>query len=240
MDPPAVETPFYSEKSVRLPDCWVCYHPLAEELPVRHLPASETGCVTFGCLNNFCKVNDATLVLWAGVLRAVEGSRLILLAPEGSPRQRVLEQFRQHGVGSDRLEFTGMVPRPDYLKLYHRIDLALDTLPYNGITTTCDALWMGVPVVSLAGKTAAGRVGLGILSTVGLPELATRSPEEFVRAATQLAGDLPRLSEMRVGLRHRMETSPLMDAPRFARNVEHAYREMCRAWCMKQCSNPPS
>src|SRR5262249_17466777 len=152
-------------------------------------------------LNNFCKVNEPTVALWGNVMRAVEDSRLILLAPEGSPRQRILDQMRQHGIAGERIEFVGRIPRPDYLRLHHRIDIALDTLPYNGITTTCDALWMGVPLVSLAGHTAAGRAGLGVLSTVNLPELAARSPEEFVRAAENLAGDLPRLAKLRAELR---------------------------------------
>ena len=231
MDPPSVNSPYSSENPVRLPDCWVSYHPLTVEPLVNPLPAANTGHVTFGCLNNFCKVNDPMLELWAGVLRTVEGSRLLLLVPEGSLRQRILDKLSRHGIHIWRIEFTGRLPRNDYLKLHHRIDIALDTLPYNGITTSCDAFWMGVPVVSLVGNTAAGRVGLGILSLLDLPELAARTADEFVRAAERLAGNLPRLAELREGLRLRMESSSLMDAPRFARNVEAAFREMWRAWC---------
>ena len=117
------------------------------------------------------------------------------------------------------------------MKLYHRIDIGLDPLPYNGITTTCDALWMGVPVVSLAGKTAAGRAGLSLLSTAGLSELAARTPEEFVRVLERLASDRTALAKMREELRPRMEAFPLMDAPRFARNIETAFRTMWQRWC---------
>ena len=231
IDPPSVETPDYSEESVRLPDCWVCYDPLTEEPPCHPLPAATTGRITFGSLNNFCKVNEAVLALWGGVLGAVAGSRLILLAPAGSPRQRILNHLSRHGVEAGRIEFVGQMSRHDYLSLYHRIDIALDTLPYNGITTTCDALWMGVPVVSLAGRSATGRVGRGLLATVGLPELATDRPEDFIAAARDLSSDLPRLADLRAALRARVTASPLMDGPRFARHVEAAYRQMWRVWC---------
>ena len=126
-----------------------------------------------------------------------------------------------------------MCPRRRYFGIYERIDVALDPFPYGGGTTTCDALWMGVPVVSLAGQTAVGRGGLSILSNVGLPELVAADAEQYVRIAVELAHDLSRLSELRATLRDRMQASPLMDAPRFARNVEAAYREMWRRWCAK-------
>ncbi len=121
----------------------------------------------------------------------------------------------------------------EYFNVYQRIDVALDPFPYGGGTTTCDALWMGVPVVSLAGQTAVGRGGLSILSNLGLPELVAHDAEQYVRIAEGLANDLPRLSNLRATLRQRMQDSPLMDAPRFARNVEAAYREMWRHWCVR-------
>jgi predicted O-linked N-acetylglucosamine transferase (SPINDLY family) len=121
----------------------------------------------------------------------------------------------------------------EYFGSYQRIDVALDPFPYGGGTTTCDALWMGVPVVSLAGQTAVGRGGVSILSNVGLPELIAQTPEHYVQVAAKLAQDLPRLSQLRATLRERMQASPLMNAPRFARNVEAAYRTMWRRWCAK-------
>ena len=125
----------------------------------------------------------------------------------------------------------GKLPLPDYFRLYHEIDLSLDTFPYAGGTTTCDSLWMGVPVVSLAGQTAVGRGGVSILSNIGLPELATHSHGDYVRAATDLASDLPRLARLRSNLRDMMLASPLTNAGRFARNMEASYRTIWRQWC---------
>ncbi|MGD0463443.1 MAG: hypothetical protein ABSB74_13245, partial [Tepidisphaeraceae bacterium] len=126
-----------------------------------------------------------------------------------------------------------------HLELYHRVDLALDTYPYHGTTTTCEALWMGVPVVSLAGRTHVSRVGVSLLSNLGLPQLVAFNPEQYVQIATDLAKDLPRLAELRRTLRPRMQASPLMDAPRFAAEVEAAYRQMWRDWCTRQNAHNP-
>lgn len=231
LDPPNEFDALYAERSVRLPHSFWCYAPLSPEPAVNPLPAGTRGGVTFGCLNNFSKSNASTWRLWARVLRAVANSRLLLLAPVGSPRQRVAEVLAAEGIEPARLEFVAPVPRREYLASYHRIDLGLDTLPYNGHTTSLDSFWMGVPVVSLVGATVAGRGGFSQLSNLGLPELATRSPDEFVGVAQQLACDLPRLAALRAGLRERVARSPLMDAPRFTRDVEAAYRTMWRTWC---------
>jgi predicted O-linked N-acetylglucosamine transferase (SPINDLY family) len=176
-------------------------------------------------------VNAGVLKLWSAVLMKVRNSRLLLLAPRGRYRERVLSEMAARGVEPSRVEFLDRRSRREYLQLYRRIDLCLDTFPYNGHTTNLDGLWMGAPMVTLVGNTAVGRGGLSILSNVGLPELAARSEEEFVRIAGDLANDLPRLGRMRSTLRQRMEQSPLMDGPRFARNIEAAYREMWRTWC---------
>jgi predicted O-linked N-acetylglucosamine transferase (SPINDLY family) len=238
MDPSSLGTDGYSEESIRLPDSWCCYDPMSDLPPVPCETAHHGDFVRFGSFNNFCKLNEPLLAVWAQLLAALPGSRLLLLAPEGSARERTWDRFGREGIDRGRIEFVGKCSRDEYLRLYDRIDIALDPLPYNGITTTLDALWMGVPVVSLAGKTAAGRVGLSLLSTVGLPELATKTPDEFVRITSDLAKDLPRLSGLRSLLRERMRTSPLMDAPRFARNMETAYREMWRRWCEQPESQP--
>jgi predicted O-linked N-acetylglucosamine transferase (SPINDLY family) len=231
LDPPGLFDRYYAEESVRLPDTFWCYDPLTREPAVNRLPALGNGYVTFGSLNNFCKVNDTTLGLWAKVLKAVDRSRLILLADEGSHRERTLEVFEQHGVERQRITFFARHPRPQYLALYHGIDLGLDTLPYNGHTTSLDAYWMGVPVVTLVGTTVVGRAGLSQLTNLGLSELIAETPEQFVQIASQLAGDLERLSRLRQTLRGRMESSPLMDAPRFARGMERAYGTMWQRWC---------
>lgn len=231
LDPLGQSDPYSLEESVRLADTFWCYDPLSAEPPVNPLPALTKGQVTFGCLNNFCKVNSGILKLWAKVLREVEGSRFMLLAPEGSSQSWALEELEQEGVERERISFVSHQPRQQYLELYHQIDIGLDTLPYNGHTTSLDSLWMGVPVVTLVGQTVVGRAGLSQLSNLGLTEFVAESPEEFVRIAVETASDLKRLSELRRSLRARMERSPLMDAPRFARNMEAAYRTMWQRWC---------
>jgi predicted O-linked N-acetylglucosamine transferase (SPINDLY family) len=228
LDPPGMNDAFYTEKSVRLPETFWCYAPLEENLEVNALPAASAGHVTFGCLNNFCKVSDSTLALWACVLREVKNSQLILLCPAGAHRREVL---RKLNVAENRVEFMAFLPRVEYLKMYHRIDICLDTLPYNGHTTSLDSFWMGVPVITLLGKTVAGRAGWCQLCNLNLKELANRSEEQFVNTAAALAADMPRLAALREGLRAKMAASPLMDAERFARNMETAYREMWRRWC---------
>ena len=232
LDPPGMDESVYSEQTIRLPDSFWCYDPLeGREIPVNSLPALETGVVTFGCLGNFCKVNPPLLTLWAQVLRQVERSRLLLLASQGSHRQRTLDFLQQEGVDANRVDFVPHQRRQQYLELYHRIDLGLDTFPYGGHTTSLDSFWMGVPVVTLVGQTSVSRAGWCQLSNLGLTELAGHTPAEFVRIAVELANDLPRLRELRSTLRRRMEQSPLMDAPRFAHNIETAYRTMWRTWC---------
>jgi len=231
LDPPGLNDRFYCETSIRLPDTFWCYDPLVTEPGVNPLPAQTDGHVTFGCLNNFCKVNEHILRLWARVLKTVPRSRFMLLCPDGSHRRPLLDVLQREGINPDRIELIAFRPRLQYLELYHRIDVGLDTVPYNGHTTSLDSFWMGVPVVTLVGQTIVGRAGVSQLSNLGLPELIAQTPQQYVQIATNLAGDLPRLAELRRTLRGRMQASPLMDAPRFARNVEAAYRQMWRNWC---------
>ncbi len=231
---PLEEEPVFPERpeeSVRLPESFWCYDPLAVELAVNPPPVLGSGIITFGSLNSFAKINATVLALWARVLLAVPGSQLIMLSPEGAHRRSTLEVLVNAGVAAERVTFTAHLPRAAYLAKYQEIDIALDPVPSNGHTTSLDALWMGVPVVTLVGKTFVGRAGLCQLMNLGLPELIARTPEEYVRIAAELAKDVPRLAALRSGLRERMRASPLMDAPRFARNVEAAYRAMWRKWC---------
>ena len=234
MELPGKGSALSSEEPVPLPDCWCCYVPLDEYPEVNALPVRSTKGVTFGSLNNFSKVNDGVLALWARMLNAIGGSRLMMLCPAGRSRERVHAFLGALGIAADRVELVGFLPRSEYVKLYQRIDLGLDPFPCNGMTTTCDALWMGVPVLTLPGAMPASRAGLSLLSSVGLEELAASSEEDYVRIAVELAGNLPRLADLRAALRPRMQASPLMDAPRFARNVEAAYRTMWRTWCVGQ------
>lgn len=216
-----------------LVDTFWCYDPCGLEMAVSPLPAATAGKVTFGCLNSYSKINDRVLGLWGRVLRQVPNSRLLLLSANGSHRQRAVGVLGDEGIASHRVEFFEPVPRRQYLELYHRVDVALDPFPYNGHTTSLDALWMGVPLVTLAGDTPVSRGGLSTLNSLGVPEWIAHSEEEYVTIAAGLASDLPRLAEWRSTLRKRMEASPLMDAPRFALQIEHAYREMWRDWCQR-------
>ena len=228
LDPLDNDLTCYSEQTIRLATSYWCYQPGGESPDVSPLPSAGGGAITFGCLNNFAKVSAAAMDLWAKVLSAVPHSRLILNCPAGSHRGRVEEEFVSRGIAADRLEFFAMQPWVDYMRAYHRIDIALDPLPYGGGITTCDALWMGVPVVSLNSGTAVGRGGRTIQANVGVPELLAYSSDEYVRIASDLAGDRARLADLRAGLRGRMEKSPLMDAKRFASEVEAAYLQMWR------------
>ena len=235
MEPEAAAWSESVEKVVRLPDSWFCFDPVDEYPELGEPPALKAGHVTFGCLNTFCKVNDAVLERWAGVMRAVEGSRLLMRCPQGAAQARVREFFGSRGIAAERVELVAWTAtRGEFLKLFDRIDIALDPFPYNGGTTTCEALWMGVPVLTLPGEMIVSRIGLSILSAAGMPEFIAHSEADYVRLAADLAADLPRLAQLRATLRGRMKASAFMDGPRFARNFEHAIREMWRAWCAKQ------
>jgi len=235
LDPEGESDAFYSERSIRLPHSFWCYDPIAMEVAegfeVAPLPVLEKGVVTFGCLNSFCKVNETVLDLWGKILLASGRSRLLMLAPQGITRQRVLKRLGDLGVDASRIEFVDRQKRADYLRTYNRIDVGLDTLPYNGHTTSLDSLWMGVPVVSLIGKTVVGRAGFSQLGNIGLSDLAADSPEQFVRIAGELAGDHAHLSDLRKSLRERMRNSPLTQGGEFVRGIEAVYRRMWRTWC---------
>jgi predicted O-linked N-acetylglucosamine transferase (SPINDLY family) len=234
LDPPGADDSSYAEQSIRLPHSFWCYEPSEEAPEVNPLPATATGQITFGCLNNFCKVNPPVLRLWAAVLRRVKRSRLLMLAPLGAHRQRIYDLLKQEGIAEDRLTLVPPQHSRRYLELYHQIDLVLDTVPYNGHTTGLDAFWMGVPVVTLVGQTVVGRAGLSQLTNLGLAELAGHTPDDFVRIAVDLAADVLRLAELRATLRQRMRNSPLMDAPRFAHDVQTTYHTAWRQWCARQ------
>jgi protein O-GlcNAc transferase len=231
LDPPEANTEVYSEETIRLPDSFWCYDPLTDVPEVSALPAKRNGRITFGSLNHFRKVNDAVLRVWTMVLAAVPESRLTLMAPAGSARARVQSIFEGAGIEPDRIEFVARCGRLDYLQRYRQIDICLDTFPSNGHTTSLDAMWMGVPTVTLVGETVVGRAGLCQAMNLALPELVATTPEQYVRLASALADDLERLSELRLSLRSRMQQSTLMDGPRFARNLESVYRDLWRRFC---------
>jgi protein O-GlcNAc transferase len=229
--PRGVNDAFYSERSVRLPEA-ACFQPVDATPPVGPLPALASGFVTFGCLNNFCKVTNAPIGAWVQVLRAVPNSRLLLHAHEGEHQQRARERLAEAGIDPQRARFVGFAGGGQrYFELFHQIDVCLDPFPYGGGTTTCESLWMGVPVITLAGASGFSRMGLGTLTCIGLPELVTQSEEAYIQAALDMATDLTKLADLRSALREKMRGSPLTDGPRFARNMEAAYREMWQKWC---------
>jgi len=233
-DPPGCDA-FYSEKLVRLDGCFLCYQPPGDAPPVTPLPAATNGFITFGSFNNLSKMQPGVIALWSQVLQAVPGARLLLKNPsltDPPTRQRIAAMFEQHGIGPDQLELLGHTPTPqEHLALYRRVDIAMDTFPYNGTTTTCEALWMGVPVVTLAGTAHAGRVGLSLLTAAGLPDLIAGAPTEYVARAAALAGERAALSRLRAGLRERVRQSKLCDAAAFTHDVETAFRSIWRGWC---------
>jgi predicted O-linked N-acetylglucosamine transferase (SPINDLY family) len=226
-DPPGMTERFHTETLYRLDPCCWCYQPDEGEIPVQEPPSGVTGTVTFAALNKLIKVTPAMIRTWSSILDALPGSLLMILAPESAAAEpSIRELFERNGTDADRLVPVGRLSRERYLRQYHGADVALDTFPYNGHTTTCDALWMGVPVVTLAGETHVSRAGLDVLTTIGLEELVTRTPDEYVRVAVELARDVARLKELRQTLRQRLRSSPLSDASGFTKRLEEAYRRM--------------
>jgi predicted O-linked N-acetylglucosamine transferase (SPINDLY family) len=231
LDPPDRPNPS-SERPCRLPTFW-CYDPLTAspaDPPTNPLPALTNGHLTFGCLNDFCKINPHVLSLWADLLRQLPTARLHLLCPEGLSRDRTRAFFESRNIAPNRVTFLSRLPRTDYLHLHHAIDIALDPFPYNGHTTSLDALYMGVPILSLLTPTIVGRASLSQLSQIGLTNLIATTSADFLRIATGLSADLPRLSHLRQTLRETLRASPLMNAPVFAQAVESAYRDMWRQY----------
>ena len=199
LDPPGESDGDYTEHSIRLPHCFWCYQPPEEAPPVGELPARKKGVVTFGCLNQFAKVSRPVLQLWINILQSLPASRLVLQAQPGSHLEPIRRLFQDGGIALDRVEFAARVPRLQYLQRYHDLDLCLDPFPFSGHTSTLDALWMGVPVIALAGRTSVGRAGVSLLSNVGLPELIAHTPQQYVDIAVRWAGDLPRLAALAAG-----------------------------------------
>jgi predicted O-linked N-acetylglucosamine transferase (SPINDLY family) len=229
-DPPGTDLGLYAETSLRLPESYWCYDSLERDLPVGPLPAGTAGFITFGCLNSPRKIHAGVLSLWARVLHAVPGSRLFVYIDEHA-QEAVRRTIEAAGVRPERVDFGGRVSRRAYLERYHRIDIVLDTFPFAGGTTSLDAIWMGVPFVTLSGEPTLQRAGVSIAMNLGLPELVATSEEEFVVKSVELSRDVERLSRLRGELRQRLEASPFGDMPGFARNLEAVYRTAWRRYC---------
>jgi len=236
-DPPGATEAFHSERLVRLPGVFMSWRPPTDAPPVAPLPAAQSGQVTFASFNGCYKVTPATVRLWAGVLDAVPSSRLLLFTIDGEvARRRILDLFAACGVVGHRLECVPRMSHDEFLNAHARADVALDAFPFHGTTTTCFSLWMGVPVVALAGATHASRVGASLLGSVGLGGLVASTEADYVAAAAALASDLPALAALRADMRRRVEGSVLADGPACARAVEDAFRQMWREWCGTRAS----
>jgi predicted O-linked N-acetylglucosamine transferase (SPINDLY family) len=237
---PAREEGQFVEKPWRLPDVYYCFSPPEVALGVAPLPAGQTGLVTFGCFNNPSKLNDGVIACWAKVLNAVADSQLFLKYKgykDATLVKGVRDRFARFGIAGERLRFEGNSPRDEYLAAYHHVDIALDPFPYPGGTTSVEGLWMGVPVLTLAGQRFISHQGETILHNVGLPEWIAVDEDDYVARAAAYARDTQALAALRAGLRDRLLASPLCDAPRFARNFEDAMRGMWQKWCGEQ--QPP-
>ena len=234
-DPVGPADALAAETLLRLPEIFLCYQPPADAPDPVALPCEESGTITFGTFSTLAKLSPSTLDAWAGILKRVPNSRLLLksrLFIEEETRELYCSRLVERGVAADRLVF--MDPIPDtrgHLSSYNLIDITLDPFPYNGTTTTCEALWMGVPMIVLAGTCHAGRVGMSLLNSIGHNDLVAETVDQYVEIASSLAADLPRLKALRTSLRERMRASRLCDGPRFAQSIEQTYREVWRNWC---------
>ncbi len=240
-DPPGMTEHLYTEELIRLPDSFLCYLSERDCPKVGYLPVSKSGHVAFGSFNNFTKVSPEVISLWAKILRTIPNSHLIIktrIFSDKSTLQYVIGLFTQEGINSERIELLSSNPLfREHLDTYNRIDIGLDTFPYNGVTTTCEALWMGVPVITLAGNTHASRVGVSILSSIDAVNLIAKTKEEYVDIAVNLANNIERLHLLRKRLRDMMANSYLTDAKRFTFNLETSYRWMWQKWCKGQSTS---
>lgn len=244
VDPYGMTDHFHTEQLVRLPGCFLCYRPGGDFPDETELPLLHNGFITFGTMNNFSKISSRMIEVWCEILSRVPDSRL-MMRYRGQEWDRIhlelANKLEQCGIAASRLILLGHASSVvEQLRAYHQIDIGLDTFPYNGTTTTCEAIYMGVPVVSLAGRSHVARVGASLLKSLGLEELVAESEDDYVTKAVMLANDLRRLTVMREGLRGLLMTSQLTDSTTFTANLETAYREMWQKWCRQQPSRTES
>lgn len=236
-DPEGIAEQFSSETLVRMPHSYFCYQPADETylITVNPPPVLQNGYLTFGSFNHHPKLSPEILTLWVTILRALPTSKLFIKSrclADATVQQNLMKYFTSGGIAPERLILSPFaLTLTEHLTMYHQIDIALDSYPYNGATTTCEALWMGVPVVTLVGVTHVSRMGLSILETLGLTELIAYTNEEYVNIALKLANDREQLQHLRATMRARMQSSALMDATSFARHLETVYRGMWEKWC---------
>ena len=233
-DPKGQEA-FHAETLYRLDRNFLCYTAPDFAPEVAPPPSGKSGGITFGSFNMLAKVTPDVVALWAKVMAAVPSSRFILKAKslsDEATRIRYRALFESHGIAGERIETLGRIKeKGDHLGAYGRVDIALDTFPYNGVTTSCEAMWMGVPVVALEGRNHAGRLCASLLHALDLPHLIAGDENAFVDVAKGLAEDGAALAALRAELRGRMQKSDLRDGPGLARAIETAYRDMWQQWC---------
>jgi protein O-GlcNAc transferase len=216
--PPDAES-WFSERILRLPHSQWCYAPDAVTPPVGELPALQNGCLTYGSFHSVAKINARVIELWIGLLRSQPGARLLLVAWGDAAKRYLRKPFARAGLES-RVDVLDPLPYERYLELYHRIDVSLDVFPYSGGTVNCESLWMGVPVLTLAHDSPAGRGGASIMAAAGLPGWVAHSGEDLIARAGELTSDRKALAALRAELRKRLQCSPLMDAPRYVADLE--------------------
>ena len=234
-DPPGESDDFATEQLIRLPHGFLSYRPPADSPDVGPLPAASAGHATFVSFNNLSKTHPRVLATWAEILTKAPSSRLRLksrMFRDDRTRERFFDTFAGHGIDRERIDLIDSVPSvTEHLDQYNATDIALDTFPYNGATTTCEALWMGVPVVTVAGHSHVARVGVSLLNAIGITETIADDRDEYVRIAVELANDVERLAALRAKIRPAMQAAPCHDPKTFARDVEAAYRGMWERFC---------
>jgi predicted O-linked N-acetylglucosamine transferase (SPINDLY family) len=225
---------YYTERPLYLPDGYVCYSPPPDAPDVARLPALANGYVTFGCFNNLSKFTPNSVATWAKLLHRLPTARMILKTPqfiEAENKQDMLQRFAACGIGEERLTLRGASPHRTLLAEYGDVDIILDPFPYNGGLTTCEALWMGVPTVTMPGEIFAARHSLSHLSNVGLTDWVAHDIQSYLALAEHKASALPELATLRANLRERVRQSPLCDARRFGKYFGDALRHAWRTWC---------
>jgi predicted O-linked N-acetylglucosamine transferase (SPINDLY family) len=231
-DPPELSDSLHTEILYRLPNSQWCYRSFISIDPSETPPFLKNGFITFGSFNHMAKLSKTVRRYWSEILRLLPSSRLIFVGiPEGHAREDLLRYLEDTGVSLERVQCVPYVTLYEYFQWFNAVDIALDTTPYSGGTSTCDALWMGVPVVTIPGSRSVSRSAASILSAIGLSEWIASTPEHYIRKAVEFAQQEAVITNLRKTLRHRMRESPLMDEPRFVRDIENAYRNMWRAWC---------
>ncbi len=233
-DPPGDSDPFYSEQLIHLPT-FLCYGPPDIDIPIVPSPSLKKGHITFGSFNNPAKITPEIIETWATILHQTPNSRLLLkglLLGDKDTRTYYTSLFTRHGISKDRLDLIAYKKSTvEHLSIYNDIDICLDTFPYNGTTTTFEALWMGVPVIVLHGDRHASRVGASILTHLQLTELIAQSPKDYIATAFQLATDPSRLRKLRLDMRSKLTNSPVCQPHAFAHQIETTYRRLWHLWC---------